>query len=243
LRPITAAQEAWNEAVAFLIDGFSRYTLPGLDAWHHQVADALRSKREPLRSDFILSPISPKLASTLMKGHVRAFNTTILEENLEFMPKELDYPKFPYFQVEPATLQSLAQHGLVLFANPGGIAEDEPDVPGTPLDLKTYCRRSIISMELEMRPLAPDTAGAVLLNWSCKGRNGAQAKVFIDGIQHVGSFEVRSTDDDAVPNFWTFLPWKQGVTSIDLKHVGAGYLWFEHVDVHHIEWSTVDPQV
>jgi hypothetical protein len=160
-----------------------------------------------------------------------------LEQDIEFMPKPMAYPRFPYFQVEPATLESLHKAGLVLLANPPGIHEDEPDEPGAELDLRSYLRRPMVSVELRMEPLPPASRRAVLLNWSFRGRAGAHAKIFIDGSQDSRAFEVLSIDDDAVPNFWTLLPWTPGTTVVDLKHVGAGYMWFEHVDVHHVTWS------
>lgn len=235
LEPITEAFHGWNEAVAFLVEGFHKHTNSN-EAWHKAVANALRNMNEPLRSDFILKSLDPKLSAKLIKGNVRAFSTTVLEQNLEFMPREMEYPKFPYFQVEPATLQSLAESGLILLANPPAIDGDEPDVPGTAINPDTYLHRPMLSVELDLSPLPNSVEGAVLMNWSCKGRNGAKAKVFVNGQQHVKSFEVQTTDDDTVPNFWTFLPWKVGRNIVDLKHVGNGYLWFEHVDIHHVEW-------
>lgn len=95
----------------------------------------------------------------------------------------------------------------------------------------------MLSVELDLQPLPKGTNGAILMNWSCKGRNGAKAKIFVNGQQHVRSFDVQTTDDDVVPNFWTFVPWNEGRTVVDLKHVGSGYLWFEHVDIHHVEWK------
>lgn len=237
LQPITVAYLDWNEAVAFLVEGFQRHTHSN-EEWHLSVANALREMQEPLRSDFILSSNTPKLSSRLIKGGVRAFCTTILEENLEFMPKVLEYPKFPYFQVEPATLQSLSANGLILLANPPTEDQDEPDEPGTVINTDTYLYRPMLSVELNLEPLPKGIDGAILLNWSCKGRKGAKAKVFIDGHQYVKAFDVLTTNEDSVPNFWTFIPWKVGKTIVDLKHVGSGYLWFEHVDVHHVEWPS-----
>jgi hypothetical protein len=104
--------------------------------------------------------------------------------------------------------------------------------------MNTYVHRPMISVELNLEPLPEGTDGALLLNWSCKGRDGAKAKVFIDGSQYVKSFVVHCTTDDSVPNFWQFIPWKSGKTVVDLKHVGTGYLWFEHVDIHHVEWAS-----
>lgn len=235
IKPITEAYLDWNESVAFLVEGFYQHT-KSKEKWHLSVANTLRKMQEPLRSDFILSSNTPKLQSNLIKGGVRGFCATILEENLEFMPKELEYPKFPYFEVEPATLQSLAKKGLLLFANPPAVDEDESDQPGTLINTKKYSHRPMVSVELNLKSLPPGAEGAVLLNWSCKGRKGAKAKVFIDGLQYVKSFEVLTTTDDSIPNFWTFIPWSIGKTIIDLKHVGSGYLWFEHVDIHHVEW-------
>ena len=236
LQSLTAAFQGWNEAVASLVEGFHNHTKANA-AWYSTVATALRDMHEPLRSDFILKAVSPRLSSNLIQGHVRALCTTVLEQNLEFMPRTMAYPKFPYFQVEPATLQSLSEHGLILLANPPGESEDEPDAPGAAICVDTYLRRPMVSVELNLKSLPVGTDGAVLMNWSCKGRNGAKAKIFVNGQQHVKSFDVQTTDDDTVPNFWTFLPWTEGRSVIDLKHVGSGYLWFEHVDIHHVEWS------
>ena len=236
------APKHWNDSVACLVEmvgsQISNYAaLYGGSNWHENVAKALRLLEKPLKSDVILSNDSPLLKNECLKGAVRVFGSCFLEQDLEFMPKEYDYPKFPYFQVEPARLNTLSKAGLVLLANPSGLEEDEPDKTGSEIDMTSYTRRPMVSCEIYMNHLDEKRIGALLLNWSCKGKEGAMAKIYINGIQDVPAFEVQSTDDDPTPNFWTFLPWSEGKTVIDLKMVGSGYLWFEHVDVHSIHWS------
>ncbi len=241
LDPIKLASTAWNASVAELVSQVGRELTPLATrqrggVWHERVAKGLRDMREPLHSDIILSTRAPLLKNNLIRGLVRVFCSAVLEQDLEFMPRPMQYPKFPYFTVEPATQKSLYEAGLYLLANPPGTDEDEPNVPGTPINRSTYLRAPMVSVELELAELSTAEDGAVLLNWSFRGRAGAEAKIFINGEQDVPAFDVMSTEDDAVPNFWTFLPWKAGMTVIDLKHVGSGYLWFEHVDVHHVRW-------
>lgn len=241
LKPIEAAAAGWNSAVADLVRQIGNelptyaHRVAG-DQWHSRVADTLDRMREPLHSDVILSTRAPKLSNSVIKGAARSFCATFLEEDIEFMPRPMAYPKFPYFTVEPATPDSLHEKGLVLFANPPANTDDEPDCSGTPISRNSYMARPMVSVELSLGDLGTKRNGAILLNWSFRGRAGARAKIFINGEQDVESFEVISTDDDAVPNFWTLLPWSPGTHIVDLKHVGAGYLWFEHVDVHHVTW-------
>jgi hypothetical protein len=242
LRPVCAASAAWNESVAALIRQVGE-KLTSLASrrhgpyWHERVARAVAEMKMPLHSEVILSTRNPKLKNDVVNGSVRVFCSTILEEDLEFMPGPMEYPKFPYFTVEPATQEGLFEAGLYLLASPPAAEEDEPDVPGTMINQSVYLRRPMVSVELKLAELAPKEAGAVLLNWSFRGRGGAKAKIFINGEQDVPAFDVMSTEDDAVPNFWTFIPWNPGETVVDLKHVGSGYLWFEHVDVHHVRWT------
>jgi hypothetical protein len=241
LRSVEAAAAAWNEAVATLITKVGQVTTsfatrsrgPG---WHERAAQALRAMREPLHSDVILATRTPMLKNDAIRASVRVFCSTVLEQNLEFMPRTMDYPKFPYFTVEPATQESLFKEGLYLLANPSGMDEEEPNIPGVSISRETYLRTPMISVELDLASIGSGNDGAVLLNWSFRGRAGAHAKIFINGELDVPAFEVRSSDDDETPNFWTVVPWATGEVVIDLKHVGSGYLWFEHVDVHHVTW-------
>jgi hypothetical protein len=242
LAPVNHAARSWNEAVAALVDqvGQAQINLAAKregEEWHERVANALRRMGDPLRSDVILSAKEPRLKNSFFSGAVRAFSTTTLDQDLEFMPKPMAYPKFPYFQVEPATHESLSKSGLCLLTNPPGIDADEPDKTGTRINPHTYLRVPTISVELDLSAIGPEEYGAILLNWSFRGRAGAHAKIFINGEQDVPAFEVMSADDDGTPNFWTFIPWTQGKVIVDLKHVGQGYLWFEHVDVHHVRWT------
>ncbi|PZR89924.1 MAG: hypothetical protein DLM68_05315 [Hyphomicrobiales bacterium] len=236
------AAAAWNDSVAALVSEVGR-EIPTLaarqfgNAWHERVASALREMREPLHSDVILTTRSPSLKNEAIRGSVRAFWSTVLEQDLEFMPKAMEYPKFPYFIMEPATQKSLYDAGLYLLANAPKADEDEPDEPGAALDHRSYLRRPMVSVELDLAQLPLNESAAVLLNWSFRGRAGAKAKVFVNGQQDVPAFDVVSTEDDATPNFWTFVPWRPGIVTVDLKHVGSGYLWFEHVDVHHVRWA------
>lgn len=94
----------------------------------------------------------------------------------------------------------------------------------------------MVSIELQTDGLPSGTEGAVLINWSFWGRQGAHAKVFVDCLQDVLAFPVASSDEDRTPNFWTVLPMRPRTTVVDLKHVGAGFLWFEHADVHTVTW-------
>lgn len=231
----------WNGAVASAVervgkqDGLtSRMMTSG---WHTQVASALRRMEHPLHSDIILSVNEPYLTNRLMQGRVRTFGTITMSEDPEFMPTtQAEWPRFPYFLVEPGTSRSLAEAGLVLLANPPGVAEDEPDEVGAAICSTTYARSPMVSMELQIDALPNGREGAVLINWSFRGRQGAHAKIFIDGLQDVPAFPVASSDEDRTPNFWTILPMRPGTTVVDLKHVGAGFLWFEHADVHTVTW-------
>lgn len=237
-----AAHAEWNDSVAALVSylgkKFNPYSIRRQGrVWQEEVAAALRSLKKPLYSDVILTTGSPQLKNDVLEGNVRAFCTTVLDRDLEFMPKTMEYPKFPYFQIEPATFNSLHEAGLYLLSNPPGVTEDEPDEEGSKLNMSAYAKTPMVSVELQLRALPENFDAAVLLNWSCRGRAGAKAKVFIDGEQDLPAFEVTSTTDDTVPNFWTVIPWRAGPMVIDLKHVGSGYLWFEHVDVHHVRWQ------
>jgi len=242
LQPLKVATKAWNESVAALVSQVGQEVGPLVTrrrgiAWNDRVVAALHDLQEPLRSDVILSTRTPMIANATVKGSVRAFCSAFLEQDLEFMPRTMEYPKFPYFTVEPATQKALFEAGLYLLANPPEVEADEPDATGSQINRDTYLKTPMISVELRLAELQQHEEAAVLLNWSCRGRAGAKAKIFINGQQDVPAFEVRSTEDDNVPNFWTFLPWTPGTVVVDLKHVGSGYLWFEHVDVHHIRWT------
>jgi len=242
LAPLERAAGLWNEAVAEVISHMglaldSHVRRSRGEDWVRRAALSLRTMRQPLKSDVILSTIAPAGANAVISGAVRAFSTTVLEQDLEFMPKRFRYPKFAYFEVEPATQASLATRGLYLLAGGPPVDEDEGCDPGTAINRHTYLRTPLISLELSMKALAETEEGAVLINWSCRGRNGAMGKVFINGELDVPPFEIMTTADDATPNFWTILPWDEGGATIDLKLVGeASYLWFEHADVHVLRW-------
>jgi hypothetical protein len=94
----------------------------------------------------------------------------------------------------------------------------------------------MVSIELDINKLPDGQQGALLINWSFRGRQGAMAKIFIDGLQDVPAFQVASTDEDHTLNFWSVVPIRAGYTVIDLKHVGAGFMWFDHADVHSVIW-------
>lgn len=242
LAPFDRAAGLWNEAVANVVATMglhldSQARRRKGEAWVNQLIATLRTMRAPLKSDVIVSANTPMAVNALVSAGVRALSATMLEQDLEFMPRSFDYPKFPYFEVEPATLASLAKAGLVLLANGPAPGADEPCSGGVPINRETYLRRPLISIGLELSELPPGQDGAILVNWSCRGRNGAMAKVFIDGELDVPPFEVMTTSDDATPNFWTILPWRVGGATLDLKLVGeASYLWFEHADVHVVRW-------
>ena len=238
---IETCRSEWNGAVAAAVEQVGRQC--GLIAqtmgkeWHERAAQALRALREPLRSTVILSAKTPHLQDSYLRGRMRAYGTSVLSEDPEFMPStQFEWPRFPYFQVEPGTASSLARSGLIMLANPPGIDEEEANEVGTPICGATYARSPMISLELDLNPLAKGTQGALLLNWSFKGRQGAMAKIFIDGQLDVPAFEVASTDEDPTPNFWTVAPWRSGNAIVELKHTGSGFLFFEHCDVHHIVW-------
>ena len=242
---LDVASRKWNDAVASLVEKvgskISNYASTHYGkGWHRKVAKALRDLEEPLKSDVILSNSRPNLKNDYVDGSCRVFGSCFLEGDLEFMPKEFEYPKFPYFQVEPARLQTLSKAGLVLLANPPGIEAEEPNRTDAIISMETYTKSPMISVDLKMQELGSKRGAALLLNWSCKGREGAMAKIFINGRQDVPAIEVMSSDDDPTPNFWTFVPWKSGTTVVDLKMVGDGYLWFEHVDVHSVFWMVGD---
>lgn len=241
LATIETSIGAWNDAVATAVETVARQEgmvarTMGV-AWHAQVAAALRAMDVPLHSDVILSTRQPHLRNSLVVGRMRACGACFLSEDPEFMPTtQYEWPRFPYFVVEPGTPTSLAREGLILLANPPGIEEEEPNVVGAPICRATYGRAPMIGLDLELQPLEHGRQGAVLLNWSFRGRLGAMAKIFVDGLAETPAFGVTSTDEDPTPNFWTVLPWREGRTVIDLKHVGAGFLLFEHCDVHSVTW-------
>jgi hypothetical protein len=242
LRSIDNATNQWNDAVACAVEhvGSMDGVVSRLEGpkWHGKVASALRDMDQPMHSDVILSSIDPCLSNRLLQGRLRAFGLATLPSNPEFMPtKQRPWPAFPYFTVEPGTLPELSKEGLLLFANPPLAEADELDETGSRIDRHSYGSSPMISVELDLEPLPQSCKGAILLNWSFRGRLGAMAKIFLNGVQDMPAFEVVSTDEDRTPNFWTVLPWYSGRNVVDLKHVGSGYLWFEHVDVHHVIWN------
>lgn len=231
----------WNSAVASAVERVGQQN--GLVAkimgngWHQQVAQVLRKMDEPLHSDVILSVKETKLSNRRVTGRVRTFGNTTMSENPEFMPTtETAWPMFPYFNVEPGTPTALAHQGLALLANPPGLEDEEANEVGTPIASATYARSPMVSIELRVHEMAQEVNGAFLINWSFRGRQGAMAKIFLDGLLDVPAFNVASTDEDKTPNFWTVLPMRSGLTVVDLKHVGSGFLWFEHADVHPVIW-------
>lgn len=241
LSRLDVARAAWNDAVAHAVEVVGKQeglsTVEMGEEWHETVAAALRALKRPLHSDVILSVREPFLWNQRLVGRMRAYGTALLSEDPEFMPStDYSWPRFPYFRVEPGTAASLWAEGLALLANPPAATEDEDDVVGASLCRSTYGRTPMVSLDLELQPLPEGQSGALLLNWSCRGRLGAMAKIFIDGQLDVPAFEVVSSDDDPTPNFWTVIPWREGSMVVDLKHVGSGYLLFEHCDVHHVIW-------
>lgn len=232
----------WNNAVASAVEHVGQMkglTTQQMDAlWHGKVATALRAMERPLHSDVILEARRPSLKNDILEGRIRAFGASVLAEDPEFMPStQRQWPAFPYFVVEPGSLDSLAREGLILLTNPPGLAEEESDEIGTQICRRTYGRSPMISVELDLSQLEEGSEAAVLLNWSFRGRLGAMAKIFVDGQLDAPAFPVASSDEDRTPNFWTILPWRPGRTYVDLKHVGSGYCWFEHVDVHSVSWN------
>lgn len=232
----------WNGAVASAVErvgmqkGLMTKTM-GQD-WHTRVAQALTKMETPMHSDVILGVDEPFLTNRMLEGRVRVFGATTMSESPEFMPAtDTKWPMFPFYTVEPGTSRALAEAGLALLANPPGIEDDEANAVGTPIASSTYARSPMVSIEVRVNELPSATSGALLLNWSFRGRQGAMAKVFIDGLLDVPAFGIASTDEDRTPNFWTVLPMRPGATIIDLKHVGAGFLWFEHCDVHSVTWN------
>ncbi|QQS20925.1 MAG: hypothetical protein IPL87_05300 [Candidatus Moraniibacteriota bacterium] len=223
----------WNKAVAKLVREFPIYT--GRERERYEcVADALEKMDEPLRSDIILTVEEPYALCSLtkIKGSLRIFGASFLPNDIWFMDEWLEFPKFPYFVTEPATFKSLKENNLVLFADPCGEIEDEPDIAGAEINLETYRRRPIVSIEIELPQIKQQ--GCLLLNFSAKGYYGAKVKIFNNGELVCPSFSVQSTPGDRTPNFWIFPEWKSGLNVIDLKFIGKGYLWFDHVDIHHV---------
>lgn len=223
----------WNKAVARSVRDFPTYT--GRERERYEcVASILEKMYEPLRSDIILTADEPYIQCpiTKIKGSLRIFGASFLPNDIWFMDEWIEFPRFPYFITEPATFKSLKEKGLVLFADPCGEEEDEPDVSGSTINLDTYKRRPIVSVELDLPSI--EQQGCLLLNFSARGYYGAKVKIFNNGELICSSFSVQSTPEDRTPNFWVYPEWKAGVNIIDLKFVSKGYLWFDHVDVHHV---------
>lgn len=236
---IRAATAAWNDAVASAVGTVAHQH--GLIAqrmgehWFRQVQQALKVMDHPLHSDVILAGAAPFLANDVLTGRVKVFGATMLSEDPEFMPStQYEWPRFPYFVVEPGTPRALHEAGLVLLTNPPAEEEDEANLVGAPIAMHNYGKSPMVSVELDVNDFTG--GGAVLINWSCRGRLGAKAKIFIDGELDVPAFTVASSDEDRTPNFWTILPLRPGKTMIDLKLVGSGMLWFEHADIHSVTW-------
>ena len=172
---IETCRMEWNGAVAAAVEHVATqnglFTQTMGPKWHADVAAALRSMEVPLHSEVILSTVKPYLRNELITGRMRAYGACFMSENPEFMPStQFEWPRFPYFKVEPGTSSSLAKEGLILLANPPGIIEDEANEVGAPICSTSYARTPMISVELELKPLERDQTGAVLLNWSFRPR-------------------------------------------------------------------------
>lgn len=226
---------AWNEAVANLASGFEHHSHQDhLATFYRNTSAALKSLSSLMEGDMILSASSPKHFNpkSRIEGHLDCFGVTLAHQNFWFMGRPTTYPDFPFFTIEPATKQSQTEANLVLLTNPVGVCVDEPNEPNTKIDLPSYASRSIVSTTLSLPEITGEAA--LLFNISAKGYNGAMLKTFWNGELALPAIPVNSTPDNPTPNFWVIVPWRAGTNVLDLKFVGAGYLWFDHVDVHHV---------
>ncbi len=225
----------WNGAVARLVKDFWQYTGEGEERYL-EIANALCAMPEALQADMILSPKSPlgHNAKSGINARLNAWGASFLPQDMSFMDGWLAFPKFPYFRPEPATFESLLGAGLILFTTPAGVEEDEGNETGNMIGMETYARRSIASVELDLPSLPCYDDASLLFNISARGYYGAMVKIFWNGALCLPAFPVHSTPEDRTPNFWVFPPWKAGENFLDIKFVGQGFLWFDHVDVHHV---------
>ena len=241
LKKLYISNTAWNKSVASAICSLkenSGYIIKTMgDKWINSLIKELEEMTDPLHSDVILSNAYPKLKNEYVNCRLDVFGSVFLSEDPEFMPSHRkEWPLFEYFIVEPGTLSSLYKNNLVLLANPPDVNEQEKNIAGEKIDETTYGKTPMVSIRLKTKGLRRHENGALLLNWSFRGRLGAMAKIFVNGILDYPAFLVNSSDEDRTPNFWTVVPWFEECV-IDLKHVGQGYLWFEHCDIHHVIWN------
>jgi hypothetical protein len=135
----------WNDAVASAVDRVGQQnglaTIEMGPEWHTNVSSALRDMKAPLHSEVILSTKKPFLSNSALSGRLRVFGALTMSENPEFMPSTTaEWPRFPYFLVEPGTAKSLADQELVLLGNPPSVDQDEPDMIGAAIASVTYAR-------------------------------------------------------------------------------------------------------